>query len=162
DFQLSGKVISAINWPATSSITTKEGSALRLARATLVDAGIPTRITTPASTIATQYGLSASIPRAIAHQSTTVAADAHVPGPGRSRPTPKNVTSVVRLPRGSRFTVFTVWRIFQIRVFRVTNRAGNYIGAAGPLSQIDQPAAVAAEGEIWLVAQNYFLAGRTA
>ena len=74
---------------------------------------------------------------------------------------PPLVTSVVRLSRGFLFAKLTVWRIFQIDVFRVTNRARNYVGAAGPLSQINQPATITAEGKVWLVAQDYFLAGRT-
>jgi hypothetical protein len=94
-FHASGTAISAINCPATSSITTNCGSLVADARATRVAAGIPISVTSTARTIATGVRSEVGSSCATAAQSTTVAADPHVPGPGRSRPIPKKVATSV-------------------------------------------------------------------
>jgi len=45
--------------------------------------------------------------------------------------------------------------------FRIVQRTGNYITAAGPLAQIDQAAAVAAERELRITGQHELLTGGT-
>jgi len=93
DFHDIGTAINAISWPATSSMTTHCGSFEPLALETRVAAGIPTAIASRASRIAAQGCQYAPIQRVISHHKTTVAAEAQVPGPGRSRPMPKNVAT---------------------------------------------------------------------
>src|SRR5205807_2976178 len=93
DFHDIGTAINAISWPATSSMTTHCGSFEPRARGTGVAAGIPTSIASRASRIAAQGCQYAPIQRVISHHKTTVAAEAQVPGPGCSRPMPKNVAT---------------------------------------------------------------------
>src|SRR5207248_3989179 len=81
------------NWPATSSMTTHWGSFEPLARDAKVAAGIPMTTASRASRIAAQGCQYAPIQRVISHHNTTVAAEAQVPGPGRSRPMPKKVAT---------------------------------------------------------------------
>lgn len=94
-FHASGTAISAINCPATSSITTNWGSLVPDARATRVAAGIPIAVTKaarPSATGARRFGCR---PRDNAAHRSTLVADAHVPGPGPKRPTPKKVAIAV-------------------------------------------------------------------
>src|SRR5438067_3561733 len=93
DFHEIGTAISVMNWPATSSMTTHWGSFEPLARDAKVAAGIPMTTASRASRIAAQGCQYAPIQRVISHHNTTVAAEAQVPGPGRSRPMPKNVAT---------------------------------------------------------------------
>lgn len=97
-FHESGTAMSEMSWPATSSMTTKLGSFLADARAARVAAGIPTRVTTTARTIRIGVRRGYGRARARAAQRSMVAADAHVPGPGRMWPMPKNVAVSVAQP----------------------------------------------------------------
>jgi hypothetical protein len=109
DFHATGTEIRVMSWPATSSMTTNPGSLSPAARATRVAAGIPIHIVTPASkaaAIACQLG---GIQRVSPHQISTVASDAHVPGPGRSHPIPKNVATNVA-QRGAFIYRHRPWR----------------------------------------------------
>lgn len=94
-FHASGTAMSAINCPATSSITTICGSFLPDACETRVAAGIPTAMTTTAKASAATVRRFGGSQWHTAPQSTTVAADPHVPGPGFSRPIPKKVAIAV-------------------------------------------------------------------
>src|SRR5437899_7563584 len=93
DFHDIGVAINVISWPATSSMTTHWGSFEPLARDAKVAAGIPMTTASRASRIAAQGGQYAPTQRVISPHQTTVAAEAQVPGPGRSRPMPKNVAT---------------------------------------------------------------------
>jgi len=72
-------------------ITTNCGSFVPEPRATRVAAGIPTSVTTAAKAMATGVRQDAASAWASAAHNNTVAADAQLPGPGRSPPIPKNV-----------------------------------------------------------------------
>ena len=87
--------MNVMNCPATSSITTHCGSFFPEARATRVAAGMPAAIAAAASRTGAIGCQPTGIPRLTAHHSRTVAADAQLPGPGRSRPVPKNVAMSV-------------------------------------------------------------------
>src|SRR5580704_2360533 len=94
-FQGMGQAISVTNCPATSSITTCDGSFLPQPRASSVAAGMPIAVTTTIRTRITgtrAYGGSCD---ARSHHSSAAASDPQVPGPGRSRPAPKNVATIV-------------------------------------------------------------------
>jgi hypothetical protein len=90
-FHAGGTPINAINWPATSSITTDCGSLLPSAREARVAAGMPTPAAKAATANAVPVRKLAGRERDRAAQSKTVAADPQVPGPGFSCPTPKKV-----------------------------------------------------------------------
>jgi hypothetical protein len=93
DFHANGTAINATNCPATSSITTICGSFIPEPRATWVAAGIPISTTSKAKAIAIGVRKDGTSAKHNAAHSNTVAAEAHVPGPGRSRPIPKNVAT---------------------------------------------------------------------
>ena len=110
-FHASGIAISAISWPATSSMTTICGSLLPNPRATLVAAGMPISVTASATAISTGTRDEGGRKRASTAHSTTVIADAQVPGPGRSRPIPKKVaTSLAHTGAGGGDAPATVGR----------------------------------------------------
>lgn len=90
-----GTAIREISCPATSSITTNCGSLVADERATRVAAGIPMRAASIARPMANGVRSGGAIRWATAAQSTTVAADPQVPGPGRRRPMPKKVATTV-------------------------------------------------------------------
>jgi len=94
-FHASGTAMSAINCPATSSITTNCGSLLPDAREMRVAAGIPIAVANAASPSATGAHRFGCRPRDKAAHSSTLVADAQVPGPGLKRPTPKKVATAV-------------------------------------------------------------------
>src|ERR1700689_4481577 len=94
-FQARGTAMSVTSWPATSSITTNCGSLRPEERATRVAAGIPISVTSAAATTVDQFRLGAGIARVANAHRITVASDVQVPGPGLSRPTPKNVATSV-------------------------------------------------------------------
>jgi hypothetical protein len=169
-FHVTGAASKVIHWPATSSITTNCGSLIPERRAATVAAGIPTAIDNAASAakmIDCQSGL-IHCPRM--YQVTTAAADPQVPGPGRSRPRPKNVAistdkeNELELPC-ARTTCCVPESVFILGVPRtrtvcdmrgignlvgdVVHRRRNYILAAGPLPQVDHPAALAAERKVF-------------
>src|SRR5271156_6083014 len=76
-------------------MTTNCGSFKPAPRATRVAAGIPTRVTIAAAMIVAHRRSATGIrEHANAHR-ITVATDPHVPGPGLSRPRPKNVATSV-------------------------------------------------------------------
>jgi hypothetical protein len=90
-FHASGTPVSAISWPATSSMTTDCGSFLPHARETRVAAGTPMPAAKAASAKAVAAReLGGKLCETAAH-ARTAAADPQVPGPGFSRPTPKKV-----------------------------------------------------------------------
>lgn len=90
-----GHAISVTSCPATSSITTCDGSFLPHPRASSVAAGMP--IATASAISSTITGIRAEGGRCAAnsHHNNTVASEPHVPGPGRNRPAPKNVATRV-------------------------------------------------------------------
>ena len=90
-----GHAISVTSCPATSSITTCEGSFLPQPRASSVAAGIPIATTTTISSTMTGSRADGGRCDASSHHSSAVASDPHVPGPGRRRPTPKKVATSV-------------------------------------------------------------------
>ena len=94
-FQASGTAMRAVSCPATSSITTNCGSLSPEARATRVAAGMPMSVTSAAAMMVDQERLAWGIAKLASAQRTTVASDAHVPGPGLSRPAPKKVATAV-------------------------------------------------------------------
>src|SRR5450631_4418141 len=154
DCHATGAAIRVISWPATSSITTNCGSLRPLARATCVAAGIPTTTAAKASRPAAQGCQTGVIQRATSHHRSTVVADPQVPGPGRKYPTPPKVATRVtqsgaRPPRSGVFIRLS-GKIFD--VITVLHRRRNHVAAAGPLAQIKQPAAVAAERELHTLA----------
>src|SRR6185437_15201529 len=172
-FQVSGARISGNICPATSSITTKPGSLMPLSRTTRVLAGIPIAGPAIAVTAATTERCSAL--RASAHHSNTVTVDAHVPGPGRTRPMPKNVPiAQAQRERGSGVSdallaaalifsagiLCSTWFNF-LEQLGIHHRRADAIGAASPLSQIDQPASITAKREVLRIAQDDSLARRT-
>src|SRR5262249_44966809 len=82
-FQCGGTPMRAIIWPATSSITTKPGSALPLSLATTVEGAIPSSVTAAATVTATGTSQAGGTTRLAPHHSNTMAIAAYVPGPGR-------------------------------------------------------------------------------
>ena len=86
---------------------------------------------------------------------STAAAEPHVPGPGRSLPTPKNVAIVDAhagagdfAAEGSEFTSVFVGIIRVDAVGYVLYRRRDHIFSAGPFAQIKQAAPFAAEREV--------------
>src|SRR5512135_125944 len=123
----------------------------------------------------------------MSHHSSTVAAEAKVPGPGRKRPQPKKVAmSQASLPALGRATAASLLSglvllagIIGVLVcprtllispgvgleahfFRIRNGSGNDVAATGPLAQIYQTATLAAERELGIVAQHQLFAGGAA
>src|ERR1700731_241909 len=90
-FQCSGTAITAIIWPATSSITTNPGSSIPLSRATTVEGGMPIKVTSVATTMAAGTSQADGSQWFAAHQSPIVTAEAQVPEPGCKCPIPKKV-----------------------------------------------------------------------
>src|SRR5438105_12136398 len=88
-----GTAISEMSWPATSSMTAKEGSAIPLSTATVVQVGTPIMTTNAAASVEYSHKFSGEVRCAASHHKPTVAAEAHVPGPGLRNPIPKNVAN---------------------------------------------------------------------
>lgn len=90
--------------------------------------------------------------------------DAHVPGPGLSRPIPKKVpiSQAHRLCGSSAVSVALVFMVsLRLRTrfdffqhLRIENRRADAIAAASPLAQVDQSAAIAAEREVRIGAKH--------
>src|SRR5512146_1651775 len=74
-------------------MTTKPGSLRPLARATLVEAGMPMPVTSAAATAAAGACQLEATAGASRRQRATVATEAQVPGPGLRRPVPKKVAA---------------------------------------------------------------------
>src|SRR5215469_1231862 len=150
-FQETGAAIRVISWPATSSITTQPGSSRPSSRATLVAAGIPTAIATPARAIVVSGCQDGGIQCASHHHSNTVAAEPHVPGDTGRRPEPKNVATTqaqarargwfgaVAKPSGaaSSSVLFILWTGLGYVITCILHGRRNQIIAACPFSQID-------------------------
>ncbi len=163
-----GHAINVTSCPATSSITTCDGSFLPQPRASRVDAGIPIATTTTINTRITGIRAEGESCQASSHQSSPVASAPQVPGPGRSRPAPKNVaTSVAHRGAEERGAAGSVWllampfRIAEIVGLRVVQWRRNHIGSAGPFAQIDYTTAVAAERKLGIGLQHDLPASRT-
>src|SRR4051812_14953270 len=114
-FHTAGTAIIAINCPATSSMTTNPGSWTPLSRETIVEARIPTTVTRKLRTMHAIHCCDASTFVASTHHNSTVAAEAHVPGPGFTSPMPKNVamTQAQRVLLDASIE----WLIVNVRVF---------------------------------------------
>src|SRR6185312_7227425 len=169
--QLKGHPSSAIHWPATSSTTTKPGSSRPDWRAAIVAAGMPKMSasampTTRMIAISPREGWNAQF--ANAHR-TSAATEPHVPGPGLSRPAPKNVATAnahfvvcccagsVRDPARSLIVRASarVAKAAQIlQYLRIEHRGTDLVNARCPLAEVDLPTAVAAEGKIFILWLN--------
>ena len=160
-------------------MTTNDGSLTPVWRLTRVAAGIPATMTSTARRMTTATCHWTGMPRLIAHQTTTVNAEAQLPGPGRSLPVPKNVAvshaqrgACEREPASGSVAALgvelirvsspgiTIWRIIQTGIFWIGNRSGDDVSAAGPLAEIDQTTPLAAEREVGIGAQYQLFAGR--
>ncbi len=160
-----GEATNVSSCPATSSITTCEGSFLPQPRASRVAAGIPrATAVTSKSRIA---GIRAPAGRcdASSHHSSAVASEAHVPGPGRSRPAPKNVAIRVA-QRGAAGPVVSsalarllgsFVGIVGIAGLRIVQRTGDDMAAAGPLAQVNQRQRSLQKGNSGSLASTIFL-----
>src|SRR5512135_2870722 len=123
----------------------------------------------------------------MSHHSSTVAAEAKVPGPGRKRPQPKKVAmSQASLPALGRATATSLLsglvllagiiavlacprtllispRIgLETHFFRIRNGSGNDVATAGPLAQIYETATLAAERKLGIIAKHQLFAGGAA
>ncbi len=161
-----GAAIRVTSWPATSSMTTCDGSFLPQPRASRVAAGIPMATESAISTRMTGKRAGAGRCEASSHQTSTVASDPHVPGPGRSRPTPRTVATrvahrgaVERIPAGSVVLFGSLIRIVGIVGLRIVQRSRDYVAAACPFAQIDEPATLATERELKIAGQHDLSAG---
>ena len=99
-----------------------------------------------------------------------------MPGPGRPKPAPKNVATIQA--QSGAFTrgwlvdisvvlvvvamTFLLRFLHALDVFGIGDRAGDHVTTAGPLSKIDEAAALAAEREVRIFAQHKLAARRTA
>src|SRR6202521_2420019 len=145
-------------------MTTYGGSLRPLARATCVAAGIPAKTAARASRPAAQGCQPGPIQRPRSHQRTTVVPEHQVPGPGRRCPIPKKVaTSVAQsgAPGPPSGVLIRFSRETFDSVAGFLHRRRDHTPAAGPFAQIDQTTAVAAEGELRILASHRLLADRT-
>lgn len=94
-FQERGTAIKETSCPATSSMTTNDGSLIPVARTTRVEAEMPVSMTTTAARRIAKVRFGAGMMEHAAAHSKTVATEAHVPGPGLRRPMPKKVATRV-------------------------------------------------------------------
>jgi len=135
-----------IHWPATSSITTDGGSFTCKALANRVAAGIPVAIVSNARPTNTTHWKGTGVHRATIAQIRSAAADPQVPGPGRSRPAPKNVASVDQ--SGAVLTAGVLSAVTSLifilpgtgmleQVTDVLHRRGYYVLSTGPFAKID-------------------------
>jgi len=161
--------MSVISCPAVSSMTTNCGSLRPELRATRVAAGMPRATASAARATLTGMIHGPGRARDPTSQTSTVASDPHVPGPGLIRPAPKNVaTSVAQ--RGARGRVVTSSGpelgagvldslvLFVIRMAGVGRwleflvgigqRGRDDVVAPGPFTQINRTATLAAKGEL--------------
>ena len=132
--------------------------------------GIPTATARPARRHAIMDCHCGSSQRVRSHQSSTVADEAQVPGPGRIRPIPKNVaTSVAHRGAGARaggtalrskvLLALFFGIIFAFRIAYIQQRRRDYIRATGPLTQVDQSATLATERELRILARYQLFTG---
>lgn len=110
--------------------------------------------------------------RAIAHQVRAAAAEAQVPGPGRSLPIPKRV-AIAEAQSGAEARLEisgTAASLFIIapgklgeaaRIRGIAQRRGNNVLPARPFTQVNNTATLAAEGEVLGGAFHGLLAGGT-
>ena len=147
--------------PATSSMTTCDGSFLPHPRASRVAAGMPIATTTAISSTIAGIRAEGGRCEANSHHNRTVASDPHVPGPGRNRPAPKNVaTRVAHRGAGDSIGPGSLWfftslaRVVEIVGLRIVQRGGDDIAAARPLAQVDRAAVFAAERILGIVGQH--------
>ena len=167
-FQSKGQAMSVTSWPATSSITTCEGSSLPQPRASRVAAGMPTAVATTMSRRIAGNCHTAGRCDARSHQRKPAASEPHVPGPGFRRPAPKNVaTSVAHRgavdvgAKGSIWLFAMLVGVDRFDVLGIVERRRDYVGAACPLTEINEPASVAAKGKVRVLRQHNLLAGWT-
>ena len=169
DFHDKAAPVRAMSWPATSSITTNCGSFALAARATTVAAGMPSKTAARARASAAPPRLPGAIEAATPYQSATVTADAQVPGPGPSRPTPKKVairlaqtgggaTEEESVARSGLVSVIARLRAGRFVRARVLDRRRDYVSPRSPPPQIEQSAAFAAE---WVFSLGSFHFGLT-
>ena len=156
-----GHAIRVSSCPATSSITTCDGSFLPHPRASSVAAGMPIAATTTISSTITGIRADGGRCEANSHHNKTVASEPHVPGPGRNRPAPKNVaTSVAQRGAGGPVSPGSLWlfaslvRVVGIVGLRIVQRGGDDIAAARPLAQVNRAAVFAAERKLGIVGQH--------
>ncbi len=163
-----GHAISVTSCPATSSITTCDGSFLPHPRASSVAAGMP--IATASAISSTITGIRAEGGRCAAnsHHNNTVASEPHVPGPGRNRPAPKNVATRVAhrgaggpIGPGSLCLLASLVRVAGIVCLRIVQWGGDHIGPARPLAEINRAAVFAAERILRIFAQYDLSTGWT-
>src|SRR5262245_1268737 len=164
-----------------------DGSGFPWERANEVAAGIPIAVssnTNPSDARNCWWGVSW---RASAHQASTVTAEVQVPGPGRKCPRPAQVaiSHAVRLAfswarelagalvgftsaggirlafsaPGALFSLLDGVQVYHLVIWAYGR--GDHVCATSPLPQIDEPATLAAKGELLLVFQHNGLAGWT-
>jgi hypothetical protein len=131
-----------------------------------VAAGTPIAIVRTARENATGGCQPGEIQRARSHHKRTVAAEAQLPGPGRSRPTPKKVAMRLAQSGVRAWAVSLAPSGFFIRILGYAlggfrQRRRDYIGATGPFAKVNKTAALAAEGKVGISVLNRFLADRT-
>ena len=159
-----GHAMNATSCPATSSITTCEGSFWPQPRASKVAAGIPIATASAISSTITGTRAKAGRCEASSHQSNVVASEVQVPGPGRNRPTPKNVATSVaqrgaaRSPASLGLLEWLVG-IAGMAGLRIVKWAGDDIAAARPFAQVNGTAAFAAERKLRIAGQHDLPAG---
>jgi hypothetical protein len=163
-----GHVTSVSSCPATSSITTCDGSFLPHPRASRVAAGMPIATTTAVSTTITGIRAAEGRCEANSHHNNTVASDPHVPGPGRNRPAPKKVATRVAhrgaggpISPGSLRLFASLARVVGIVGLRIVQRGGDDICAARPLTQVNRAAVFTAERILGIAGQHDLSASRT-
>src|SRR5208337_1895705 len=163
-----GQAIRVTSWPATSSMTTCEGSFVRQPRASSVAAGIPIAVTATISARITGTRASAGSCDASAHHSSVAASEPHVPGPGRNRPAPKKVATRVAQAGAVLDVAAASVGLFDIIVqvagivgLGIVQWAGDHVTTTRPLAEIDQAAPLAAERELGIGGENELLANWT-
>src|ERR1035438_1079790 len=156
-----GHAIRVTSCPATSSITTCEGSFLPHPRASSVAAGMPIATTSAISSTITGIRADGGRCEANSHHNKTVASEPHVPGPGRNRPAPKNVATRVAhrgaggpISPGSLYFLASLARVVGIVGLRIVQRGGDDIAAARPLAKVNRTAPFAAERILKIAGQH--------
>jgi len=164
-FHRIGHAINVTSCPATSSMTTCCGSFLPQPRASRVAARMPTAVTATISNRIMGTWAHGGSRKATSHQTSTAAKDPQVPGPGRSRPTPKKVaTSVAHLGAGVDVSTTSIGLldvligVVDIVGLWIVQRRGDNIRAAGPLAEVNQSASVAAKRKLGIAGDYDLLA----
>src|SRR5579884_853520 len=135
-----------------------------------VAAGIPIAMANKARTAQAHGCHIGEIPRVSNHNSNTVAAEPAVPGAIGARPLPKNVpTTHAQAPAGALRSIeieptpglafFMIVTRVNFTVAGIADRRGNYVLAAGPFSQVDQPTSRAAERKFGVSILDRLFAG---